>query len=124
MSENETIEYQNIFQQIVAQFFQMKQINDCEESYYMLEYGAQDRISVTTTDATEINDFIKGFFNTCVSKMRIIKENENTLIIPCIFRFLDCDINNKSSSTTQEVKITINSTIVPKLFQLYFIPRN
>lgn len=124
MDEKTIQENQKIFEQIVQQFFTIKQVADFEKKHYVLEYGAQDRISIDTSDSKEIQRFIEGFFRTCVSQMKLHKENSTTLIVPCIFRYLDNTINNKSSSTTKHVEITIVSTIVPRLFKLYFTPKS
>jgi hypothetical protein len=123
MNQNTVPEYLNIFNQITAQFFDFQDVSEFAKKDYVLEYGAQDRISVDTKDEQKIEKFIQGFFLTCVSQMKIYQENSELLVVPCIFRYLDSTINNKSSSTTQIVEIKINSTRVPILFKLYFTPR-
>jgi hypothetical protein len=123
MDANTQSEQLSIFQQIVSQFFEMQKVGDFEKQHYILEYGGQDRISVVSEDEKQVEKFIEGFFRTCVSQMKLMKKDDNTLIVPCIFRFLDSTINDKSSSTTKPVEIEIKSIKVPILHRLYFIAR-
>ena len=123
MNANTQSEQLYIFKQIVLQFFEMQQVGDFEKKHYILEYGGQDRISVVSEDEKQVEKFIEGFFRTCVSQMKLMKKDDNTLIVPCIFRFLDSTINDKSSSTTKPVEIEIKSIKVPILHRLYFIAR-
>lgn len=120
MDKNTVPEYLNIFHQITAQFFDFQKVAEFEKKDYVLETGGQDRISVTTVDEKEIENFIQSFFITCVTRMKLRQEND-TLIIPCFFRFLDTTMNNKSSKTTLPVEIKIRSTRVPTLLKLYLI---
>ena len=122
MLDNTISENKNIFNQIVAQFFVLQNVNDFEKSHYVLEYSGQDRISVTCENEQEINRFIEGFFCTCVTQMKLFVKDD-TLIVPCIFRFLDSTINSKSSTTSKPVEITIQSPKANSLYQKYFIPR-
>jgi hypothetical protein len=123
MDANTQSEQLSIFQQIVSQFFEMQKVGDFEKKHYILEYGGQDRISVVSEDEKQVEKFIEGFFRTCVSQMKLMKKDDNTLIVPCIFRFLDSTINEKNSSTTKPVEIEIKSIKVPILHRLYFIAR-
>lgn len=122
MNQNTVPEYLNIFNQITAQFFDLQKVAEFAKKDYVLETGGQDRISVSTVNEREIKSFIESFFLTCVSRMKLTKKDDTTLIIPCFFRFLDTTMNNKSSKTTLPVEIKIHSTRVPALFKLYFTP--